>query len=69
MIPNLALAPIHFPPDGMVMNGFWQPFMTYVNVLPIIAVAWLALRRWMPGERALVVSALVAGIPRRARPR
>jgi hypothetical protein len=61
MIPTLALAPIHFPPDGMVMNDFWQPFMTYVNVIPIVVVAWLALRRWMPGERALVVSALAGG--------
>lgn len=61
MLPNLALAPIHFPPDGMVMNSFWQPFMTYVNVIPIVAAAWLALRRWMPGERALVVSAMLGG--------
>jgi hypothetical protein len=58
---SLALAPIHFPPDGMVMNDFWQPFMTFVNVIPIVAVVWLALRRWMPGERALVVSALAGG--------
>ncbi len=37
-MPSLvALAPIHFPPDGMVMNSFWQPFMTYVNVIPIVA--------------------------------
>jgi hypothetical protein len=61
MIPTLALAPIHFPPQHMVMNDFWQPFMTYVNVVPIVAVTWLALRRWMPGERALVFSALVGG--------
>jgi hypothetical protein len=61
MIPILALAPIHFPPQHMVMNDFWQPFMTYVNVVPIVAVIWLALRHWMPGERALVFSALVGG--------
>lgn len=61
MLPVLAVAPIHFPPTDMVMNDFWQPFMTFVNVIPIVVVAWLALRRWMPGEGTLVLSALIGG--------
>ncbi|HEV7861368.1 MAG TPA: hypothetical protein VGR20_01670 [Acidimicrobiia bacterium] len=56
-----ALAPIHHPPSGMVMNDFWQPFMTFVQVIPVVVVAWLALRKWLPGERPLVMACLIGG--------
>jgi hypothetical protein len=56
-----ALAPIHLPPDGMVMNDFWQPVMTFGQVVPVIVVVWLAVRRWLPGEPVLAVACLVGG--------
>lgn len=57
----LALDLMHQPPGGFVMNDFWQPFMTFVNVIPIVAVVWFALKRWLPGERALIVACLLGG--------
>ena len=57
----LALEFMHQPPGGTVMSDFWQPFMTFVNVLPIVAVIRLALRRWLPGERALILACLTGG--------
>lgn len=49
------------PPPGMVMNDFWQPFMTFVNVIPLVAVVWLGLRRWLPRDRTLLALCLVGG--------
>lgn len=57
----LALAPIHLPPEGLVMNDFWQPVMTFGQVLPVILVVALTLRRWLPGEPVLAVACLVGG--------
>jgi hypothetical protein len=58
---TLALAPIHLPPEGMVMNDFWQPVMTFGQVLPVIVVVWLTGRRWLPGEPVLAAACLVGG--------
>ncbi|MDT7563380.1 MAG: hypothetical protein QOG76_2004 [Pseudonocardiales bacterium] len=49
------------PPPGLVMNSFWQPFMTFVQIIPVVAVLWLGLRRWLPQDRALFVVCLLGG--------
>ena len=49
------------PPPGMQMDPFWQPFMTFVQVVPVVAVVWLGLRRWLPHDKMLVWVALVGG--------
>ena len=57
----LALELMHQPPGGTAMSDFWQPFMTFVNVVPIVVVVRLALRRWLPGERSLILACLAGG--------
>jgi hypothetical protein len=61
MTGSLALELMHQPPDAWAMNDFWQPFMTFVNVIPIVAVVWFALRRWLPGEHRLILACLIGG--------
>ncbi len=58
---SLALELMHQPPDAWVMNDFWQPFMTFANIIPIVGVVWFALRRWLPGERSLIQACLIGG--------
>ncbi|MDT7655970.1 MAG: hypothetical protein QOF38_685, partial [Pseudonocardiales bacterium] len=49
------------PPPGVGMNSFWQPIMTFVQIVPVVAVLWLGLRRWLPQDRALFAVCLLGG--------
>lgn len=49
------------PPDGMVMNSFWQPFMTFVQVIPVVAVIWFGVRVWMPRQQGLFWMLMISG--------
>lgn len=49
------------PPPGMRMDPFWQPFMTFIQVVPVVAVVWLGLRRWLRHDKALLWVALAGG--------
>ncbi len=56
-----GLAPIHHPPEGMVMSELWQPVMTWAQVIPVLLVVWFAFRRWLPKEPGLVLACLAGG--------
>jgi hypothetical protein len=49
------------PPPGMRMDPFWQPFMTFVQVIPVLAVLWFGLRIWLPKDRTLLAVCLAGG--------
>lgn len=49
------------PPSGMQMSSFWQPVMTFVQVIPVLAVIWLAMRVWMPRQKRLFWILMISG--------